>query len=56
MVSDEKLIAGLHDEAVTYLEKKAQAIKAMWIRCPITPSMGVAADELSLWERKHRTI
>jgi hypothetical protein len=31
MVSDEKLIAGLHDEAVTYLEKKAQAIKAIGV-------------------------
>jgi nucleotide-binding universal stress UspA family protein len=47
LVSDEKLIAGLREEAVGYLEKKAQAIKEMGIeKVSSIAEYGVAADEI----------
>jgi nucleotide-binding universal stress UspA family protein len=47
LVSDEKLIAGLHEEAVAYLEKKTQAIKEMGIeKVSCIAEYGVAADEI----------
>ena len=47
LVSDEKLIAGLHEEAVAYLEKKTQAIKEMGVeKVSYIAEYGVAADEI----------
>jgi nucleotide-binding universal stress UspA family protein len=47
LVSDEKLIAELRDEAVAYLEKKAQAIKEMGVeKVSSIAEYGFAADEI----------
>jgi nucleotide-binding universal stress UspA family protein len=47
MVSDEKLIAGMHEEAVAYLEKKTQAMKEMNVeKVSYIAEYGVAADEI----------
>jgi nucleotide-binding universal stress UspA family protein len=47
LVSDEKLIAGLHQEATAYLEKKTQAIKEMGVeKVSYIAEYGIAADEI----------
>ena len=47
LVSDEKLIAGLRDEALGYLEKKAQAIKRFDVEnVSVLAEYGFAADEI----------
>jgi hypothetical protein len=47
LVSDEKLIVGLHEQAVAYLEKKIQAIKEMGVeKVSYIAEYGVAADEI----------
>lgn len=47
LVSDEKLIAGLRDEALAYLEKKAEALKQMGVENVLTiAEYGFAADEI----------
>jgi nucleotide-binding universal stress UspA family protein len=47
LVGDEKLIAALREEAVAYLEKKAQAIKEMGVeKVSYIAEYGVAADEI----------
>jgi nucleotide-binding universal stress UspA family protein len=47
LVSDDRLIAALHEEAVTYLEKKTHAIKEMGVeKVSYIAEYGVAADEI----------
>ena len=53
LVSDEKLIAGLHEEAVAYLEKKTQAIKEIGVeKVSYIAEYGVAADEIIALAKK----
>jgi hypothetical protein len=55
LVSDEKLIAGLHEEAVAYLEKKTQAIKEMGVeKVSYIAEYGVAADEIIALGKKRK--
>ena len=53
MVSDEKLIAGMHQEAAAYLEKKTQAMKEINVeKVSCIADYGVAADEIISLGRK----
>jgi nucleotide-binding universal stress UspA family protein len=53
LVSDEKLIAALHEEAAAYLEKKAQAMKEMGVeKVSCLAQYGFAADQIISLGRK----
>jgi nucleotide-binding universal stress UspA family protein len=53
LVSDEKLIAGLRDQAVDYLQKKAEAIKQNGVEnVSVVAEYGLAADEIIALAKK----
>ena len=53
LVSNEELISAMRDEAVAYLDKKAQAIKKLGVdRVSTIAEYGIAADEIIALARK----
>ena len=53
VAADEKLIAGMRDEAVAYLEKKTEAMKKLGVdKVSYVAEYGLAADEIISFARK----